>query len=97
MKPQLRTEVVILRLVKEPYEYERDALLEKFSRHFLTQVFPASLLDVSAGDFKRALAYWSVGRTRNDYKLDGRSTVDSNSRGARVALCAHPTRIDSRL
>jgi hypothetical protein len=50
----------------------------------------ASILDVFAGNFQEAL----VDESKD--KSDERTEHIRNDRGARVALCVHPTRINNK-
>jgi hypothetical protein len=59
-------------------------LLRRQYSPFLHLVSPASLLDISAGNCRRYLV--EIKNVRNQMGI-------RNGRGARFALCAHPTRI----
>jgi hypothetical protein len=77
----------ILRHVKQHYGMT-EILRRQNSRPFLRQASPASLLNVSTGNFQRLCL-----TTQNYNKPDGDAQYITNGQdqGVRVALCVHPT------
>jgi hypothetical protein len=71
----------------------KEILCRQSQLPFSRQVSPAFLLDFSAGNCQRAL----VDESGNIIKFDGDARQIRNGRGARIALCAHPTRIKIKI